>query len=48
MCEFKELIDKDVCDKGFIWNSSNCKCECYKSYDLSEYLDYKNCKCKKV
>ena len=48
MCEFKELIEKDVCDKGFIWNSSNCKCECYKSYDLSEYLDYKNCKCKKV
>ena len=48
MCEFKELIDKDVCDKGFFWNPSNCKCECYKSCDLSEYLDYKNCKCKKV
>ena len=46
-CECKELIDKGVCDKGFIWNPSNCECECYKSCDFSEYLDYKNCKCKK-
>ena len=22
-CEYKELIDKVVCDKGFIWNPSN-------------------------
>ena len=22
-CECKELIDKEVCDKGFIWNPSN-------------------------
>ena len=33
--------------KGFIWNPSNCECECYKSCDFSDYLDYKNCKCKK-
>ena len=46
-CECEELIDKGVCDKGFIWNPSNCKCECCKSCDLSEYLDYKNCKCKR-
>ena len=46
-CECKELIDKVVCDKGFIWNPGNCKCECYKSCDFSEYLDNKNCKCKK-
>ena len=26
---------------------SNCECECYKSCNFSEYLDYKNCKCKK-
>ena len=45
-CECEELIDKDVCDKGFIWNPSNCECECYKSCGFSEYLDYKNCKCK--
>ena len=23
-CECKELIDKGVCNKGFVWNSSNC------------------------
>ena len=41
------MIDKDVCNKGFIWNPSNCECECDKSCDISEYLDYENCKCKK-
>ena len=46
-CECKELIDKDVCDKDFIWNSSNCECEFDKSCNICEYLDYKNCKCKK-
>ena len=46
-CEFKELIDKGMCDKGFIWNPSNCECECDKSCDIGEYLDYKNCKCRK-
>ena len=30
--EYKELIDKDVCDEGFIWNPSNCECKCDKSY----------------
>ena len=35
-CECKELIELDVCDKGFIWNPSN-----------GEYVDHKNCKCKK-
>ena len=46
-CECKELIAKGICDKGFIWNPSNCECECDKSYDVGEYLDYKNCKCRK-
>ena len=41
------MIDKGVCDKRFIWNPSNCECQCYKSRDFSEHLDYKNCKCKK-
>ena len=41
------MIDKGACDKGFIWNPSNCECEWYKSCGFSEYLDYKNCKCKK-
>ena len=26
-CECKELIDKGVCDKEFIWNPSNCECD---------------------
>ena len=46
-CECKELIDKGVSNKGSICNSSNCECECDKSCDVGEYLDYKNCKCKK-
>ena len=36
-----------MCDKGFIWNSSNCECECDKSCGIGEYLDYKNFRCKK-
>ena len=36
-----------MCDKEFICNPSNCEYECYKSCDFSEYLDYKNCECKK-
>ena len=36
-----------MCDKGFIWNPSNCECECDKSFDVGEYLDYKNCMCRK-
>ena len=47
ICECKELIDKGTCDKGFIWNPSNCECECDKSCDIGEYLDYKNCRCRK-
>ena len=46
-CECKQLIDKGVCDKGFIWSSSNCECECDKACDISEYLGYENCKCRK-
>ena len=41
------MIDKDVCDKGYTWNPSNCECECDKSYDFGEYLDYENCNCRK-
>ena len=33
------------CDEGLIWNPSNCECECDKSCDVGEYLDYENCKC---
>ena len=33
-CEFKELINKGICDRGYIWNPSNCECECDKSCDV--------------
>ena len=46
-CEWKELIDKGVCDKGFSWNPSNCGCERDKACDVGEYLDYENYKCRK-
>ena len=45
--ECKKLIDNAVCDKGFIWNPSNCKCEQDKVCDVGKYLDYENCKCRK-
>ena len=33
-CECKKLIEKGVCDKGFICNPSNCESECDKSLML--------------
>ena len=47
MNKCKKLIDKGVFDKGFIWNPSNCQCECDNSCDVAEYLGYENCKCRK-
>ena len=42
-CECKEdLINKMVCDKGYIWNPCNCP----KSCGISQYLDYKRCVCR--
>ena len=47
-CECREdLVDKINCDKGYFWNPSNCECECNKSCSIAEYLDYKNCICRK-
>ena len=43
----EELIDKRICDKGFILNLSNCECECDKSCDVAEYLDCQKCKRRK-
>ena len=39
---------KKTWNKGFIWNPNNCNCECDESCDIVEYLDHKNCKCKKM
>ena len=41
------MTDKGFCDKGVIWNPSNCECKCDKSCDVGEYWNYKNCKCRK-
>ena len=34
-------------NKGYIWNPSNCECECDKSCDVGEYLNYENYKRRK-
>ena len=47
-CECKEdLISKLTCDKGYMWNPSTCSCECDKYCEIGQYLDYKNCICRK-
>ena len=42
------MIDKGVCDEGFIWKPSNCDCECDKSCDIDEYLTMKTVSAKLV
>ena len=39
------MIDKGLCNKGFIWNPGNSESECDKSCDIGTYLDYESCKC---
>ena len=47
-CECKkDLVSKLVCDKGYMWNPSTCACECDKYCKVGQYLDYKNCVCRK-
>ena len=41
------MIDKVKCDDGFIGNTSVCEYECDKLCDVGEYLNYKNCNCRK-
>ena len=45
--ECKKLIGKVICDKGFNCYPSICDCECDKSCDVRECLDYENCKYRK-
>ena len=40
------MIDKGVWDEVFIWDPSNCDCNCDKSCDVGEYLDCKKFKCR--
>ena len=47
-CKCKEyLVSKLVCDKGYMWNPSTCSCECDRYCETGQYLDYKNCVCRK-
>ena len=41
------MIEKGICDKVFNWSPSSCECECDKSCDVGEGLDYTNCKYRK-
>ena len=36
-----------MCNKGYTRNPSNCECKCDKSFDVGEYLNYSDCKCRK-
>ena len=43
----KNWLTKEYVIKDFIWNLSNCECQCDKSCDVGEYLDYENGKHRK-
>ena len=40
-------MTKECLTRNVFWNPSSCECECDKSCDISECLDYLNCKCRK-
>ena len=42
-----QIIDQEIRDKGFVCNPNNYECECDKSSGVGEYLDHKNCNCRK-
>ena len=46
-CEYKESDDWSSCKKGYTENPSTYNCECDKACKIGEYLDIKNCSCKK-
>ena len=47
-CECKDdLVRKLACDKGNMWNPSTCSSECGRYCETGQYLDYKNCVCRK-
>ena len=46
-CAWIEQIHKGISDKGFIWNPSNCECECDNSWNVGEYVDYSDSKYRK-
>ena len=44
ICRLNKIISNNILTN---FNPSNCKCECGKSCNTSQYLDYLDCKCKK-
>ena len=44
-CGCKEI--DSFCKFDYIWNPFACDCECDKAGGIGEYLDIKNCACKK-
>ena len=46
-CKCKSLDDYSSCEKGYMWYPSTCDCEYNKACKIDEYLNTKNCYCKK-
>ena len=46
-CDCKELDDGSSCINNYIWNLSTCDWGFNKACKIDEYLDIKNCSCKK-
>ena len=45
--ECKEDLVSKSCDKGYTWKPSTCSCEIDIYCETGQYLDYKNCVCRK-
>ena len=45
--ECRSLDHWSCCKDDYMWNHTTCNCECNKTCKISEYLDTKNCLCKK-
>ena len=46
-CQCKKLDDWHSRKYDYMWSHSTCDFECNKVYKIEEYLDVKNCPCKK-
>ena len=46
-CKCKQLDDWSSCKDVYMWNPRTCDCECNKACKIDEYLNIKNCLCKK-
>ena len=43
----EDLVNRLACARGFMWNPSTCSCKCDRYCETDQYLDYKNCICRK-